>query len=77
MLKNLIERWKAETPILWVKVRSIAITLSASASAIWAANASMSLNLDHTILSICKYSILSGLIISAGAQLQKNPDPPQ
>lgn len=74
MIKKIVKRWKSETPAAWQKVRSAALVISATSMAIWGANTSLGLSLDPAVLAVCKYSILSGLILSAGAQLQKTPD---
>ena len=73
-MKKLIDRWKAETPQGWKRVKSIALIISGTCSAIWATTASLGFNLDTYTLTFCKYAILAGLILSAGAQLQKVPD---
>jgi|LakMenE01Jun11ns_1017448.scaffolds.fasta_scaffold9703295_2 hypothetical protein len=69
-----IKRWKAEIPPFFKKVKSIAITVGSSATAVWLANSSLNLNLDEWFLSICKYIIAFCTAVGLTSQLTaKNP----
>jgi len=70
-MKELIKRFKAETPVFWVRVRTIAVTVLGSCSAIWLANSTMDLQLDPHILTICKYAIAISAATGLNAQLTK------
>ncbi|MFA6918436.1 MAG: hypothetical protein WC285_06480 [Candidatus Gracilibacteria bacterium] len=70
-MKELINRFKAETPHFWVKVRTIAIMVLGSCTAIWLANSTMDLQLDPHILTICKYAIAVSAATGLNAQLTK------
>ncbi len=70
-MKEIINRLKAETPIFWVKIRTIAVTVMGSCTAIWVANSAMNLQLDTHILSVCKYMIAISAATGLNAQLTK------
>ena len=52
-----VQRWKAESPEFFKKLRSIAIAIGSGAIAVWLANSNLGLQLDEITLSICKYTI--------------------
>ena len=56
-LQELKDRWKAETPELFKKIRGLSIKVGVAAAAIWMVNSSMGLALDPAILAVCKYSL--------------------
>jgi len=69
-----VKRWKAEIPPFFSKVKRLAITIGSSATAVWLANTSLSLNLDNWALSICKYTIAFCAAVGLTSQLTaKNP----
>jgi len=70
MWKTIKERWNAETPKLFCKIRNLAMTLGGSATAVWLANSSMSLELHPSVLSFCKYIIAFCAAIGISSQLQ-------
>lgn len=70
-MNELFDRWAAKTPVFWRKVRTYAITLAASATAIWTINSTMVLGLDEWILTGCKYAIAIGAAVGVSAQLTK------
>ncbi len=69
MLSETKKRWCAETPLYFQKVKKIALSLGASATAIWVANDSMNLELPELFLTICKYLITLSTGIGVTAQL--------
>ena len=74
MLSETRKRWFGESPVYFQKLKKIALSLGASATAIWVANDSMSLELPETFLTICKYLITLSTGIGVTAQLtQVNP----
>lgn len=77
MCQKLIERWNAETPIFFRKMRNLAITIGSSATSVWVANSTMELNLNETLLSVCKYSITFCCAIGLSSQLTKIDTPKQ
>lgn len=77
LFKTIKERWKAETPKFFKGVKKMALTLGASATAVWVANSSMSLGLAPAILDVCKYLIAISAAIGITAQLtQVTPSQP-
>lgn len=74
MFEIIMKRWKAETPDFFKKVKKVAITLGTSATAVWVANSSMSLNLADPVLEVCKYTIAFCAAVGLTSQLTaKNP----
>ena len=71
MIQEIKDRWNAETPIFFVKVRKLALSVGTSATAVWLANQSMSLQLPDLLLTICKYSIAVCATMGLTAQLTK------
>lgn len=76
LIKTIVDRWKAETPIFFKGVKKLAITLGSSATAVWLINDSMSLGLHPTLLEVCKYLIAVSAAIGVTAQLTQ-VDPSQ
>lgn len=75
ILEESKKRWFAETPPYFKKLKTMALTLGGSASAIWAVNESMSLELPQLILTVCKYLITLSTGIGVTAQLTKVDNP--
>jgi hypothetical protein len=74
MFKEIRKRWKAELPDFFVKVKSIAIAVGSSATAVWVANSSLNLELDAVVLDFCKYAIAFCAAAGLTSQLTaKNP----
>ena len=73
LLKTIKERWDAETPLFFVGVKKLALTLGTSATAVLLANQSLSLGLDNNILSICKYAIAACAAMGMTSQLTMVP----
>jgi hypothetical protein len=71
IIKESKKRWLSETPVYFQKVRQLAISLGASATAIWVANDTMQLDLSQIILDICKYLITLSAGVGVTAQLTK------
>jgi len=57
MINEWKARWKAESPLFFVKIKNASILVFSSALAVWTANQSLNLGLDEVTLGICKYSI--------------------
>ena len=74
MWKLMCARWKAESPVFFKKIKNVAIGVGSSATAVWAVNTSMNLQLDESILSVCKYIIAFTAAVGLTSQLTaKNP----
>ena len=76
MLKTIKERWCSKTPQFFQNVKKIMITLGSSASAVWMANESMNLQLNPTILEVCKYLIAVAVASGLTAQLTRDNQTP-
>lgn len=75
MLKTIVNRWKAETPDFFKKVKRLAIAIGVPAFGVWQANSMFSLQLDEITLTICKYTIAACAAMGLTAQLTaKNPE---
>lgn len=66
---ELIKRWKAKTPQFFSKLRKGAIAVGSSATAVWAANSSMNLELAEPVLEVCKYTIAFCIAVGLTSQL--------
>lgn len=73
LLKTIKKRWNAKTPLFFVGIKKLALTLGTSATAVVIANQSLSLGLDDNILSICKYTIAVGAAMGMTSQLTMVP----
>jgi len=72
--KTIKKRWQAELPDFFKKVKTFAITIGGSATAVWVINQSMSLQLHEMVLDVCKYTIAFCAAVGLTAQLTvKNP----
>lgn len=69
IFRTIKERWTSETPKFFRRVKRMAVTLGSSATAVWVTNETMSLELDGTILQICKYIIAFSAAMGLTAQL--------
>lgn len=68
------ERWVADTPVFFQKIKALAIALGTPAMSIWVANSTFSLNLNETLLTGCKYAITVAASLGLTSQLTKaNP----
>lgn len=72
MLNETKDRWCSKTPKYFRKIKRIAISLGASATAIWVVNDSMGLQLPELFMSICKYLITASAGMGVTAQLTKD-----
>ena len=70
-MKELITRWKAELPLFWKKIRTLAIGLVSASTAVWTINAEMDLGLHDWVITFCKYAIAVGAAIGLSAQMTK------
>ena len=78
ILKTIKNRWCAETPNFFKGLLKIAITLGSSATAVWVANNTMSLELHSTVLDVCRYLIAISAAMGVTSQLtQVQPNEPQ
>ena len=71
ILQEFKDRWQAETPIFWKKVRLTAIKAGGAAAAVWVANSTMSLGLGITVLAVCKYTITACTAMGLMSQITK------
>lgn len=69
LIKTIKDRWCAETPKFFRKLKKLAVTLGSSATAIWMINTSMGLGLEQIVLDICKYVIAGSAAMGLTAQL--------
>jgi hypothetical protein len=69
LLKTIKERWVAETPLFFKRIKKLALSFGTSATAILLANQSLSLELDNVILTICKYAIVVCISMGMTSQL--------
>ena len=76
IIQTIINRWKAKTPSFFTGLKRISVALIASATAVWTANSTMSLDLHPFILNICKYIIAMSVAMGVTAQLTQ-VDPSQ
>jgi len=68
---NIIERWKSESPTFFKKLKNVSISVGTSAGAVIAANATMSLNLSETLISILGYVVAVCVAIAGTSKLTK------
>ncbi len=68
-MKELIRRFRAETPKFWKKFRNLVWILASAAAGIWAVNYSFSLELPQQVLEVLKYVIAGGGAMGFQAQL--------
>lgn len=73
LLKTIKERWAAETPKFFKGIKKLALSLGTSAMAVILANQSLSLNLDDSVLSICKYAVAVCVAMGMTSQLTMVP----
>lgn len=70
-LKELKERLASPTPEFWIRVRNLAITIGSGAGSVLVAESMMTLDLNETLLSICKYTFTACVAIAGSAVLTK------
>ena len=68
-LKTIKKRWNAKTPSFFVGIKKMALTLGTSATAVLLVNQSFSIDLNGSILSICKYIIVVCAAMGMTSQL--------
>jgi hypothetical protein len=69
-----LQRWKAESPEFFKKLRAIAIAIFTAATSVWVSNSTLGLELDEISLSICKYTIAFCTAVGLTSKLTvKNP----
>jgi hypothetical protein len=73
LIKLIVDRWNAETPAFFLRIKKLALSLGTSATAILIANETFSLGLDEPILSLCKYSIAVCAAMGMTSQLTMVP----
>lgn len=71
MLNTIKERWKAELPDFFKKLRNLAIALGVSATSVWVTNTTMDLKLPEKVMDICKYTIAIAAAAGMTSQLTK------
>lgn len=71
IVKELKERLASPTPEFWIRVRNLAITIGSGAGSVLAAESMMTLELNETLLSICKYTFTACVAIVGSAVLTK------
>jgi type IV secretory pathway TrbL component len=62
-------RWKSKTPKFFNSLKKLAVALGSSATAVWVTNSSLNLEIDETILNVCKYLITFSTATGLTAQL--------
>lgn len=68
-MKKIIERFKAETPIFWAKIRNVAGSVLVVCTTVWTSNQALGLDLPVMLLTALKYAILALTIITIQSQL--------
>lgn len=66
------DRWTSKSPIFFKKIRTIAICIVGTSTAIWTANSTMNLELNETLLQVLKYVIVGGIACGLTANLTKD-----
>lgn len=74
-MKELIARFKAETPIFWKKFRAFAMWLGGSVAAVWVINSTLGLDLPIAIIAICKYILAMCAAVTGSSTLTVNNPP--
>jgi hypothetical protein len=72
LINDIMERWEAKTPEFFQKIKKFSLSLGVSATSVWVANETMSLDLHVVILEICKYIIAFASAMGFTAQLTKD-----
>jgi len=70
-MNTIIERWKAELPAFFKKLKTIAVSVGTSAAAVLVANTAMTLNLPEQLISALGYVIAICVAIAGTSQLTK------
>ena len=74
IFQEIKDRWVADTPVFFQKIKAISIAIGTPAMSIWVANSSFSLGLNGTLLDVCKYTIAVAASLGLTSQLTKaNP----
>jgi len=68
------QRLQSKTPVLWARIRNIAISINTAVAAVWVLNTSMNLNLPPVMIDICKYTLVVCTFLITYSQ-QKTTDP--
>lgn len=68
---EIIKRLIAETPEFWKKVRTVFMSIGASALTLWLANRELELNLSEGTIEVLKHILVSSILITGTAQLTK------
>ena len=74
MFKELKERWKAESPEFWKKIKNIAITIGTSAVAVIASDKLFDLQnygVPQMVFTIAGYVIVACATLGLSAQITK------
>ena len=75
MLNEMKQRWSMESSPFFNKLKKLAVTVGGSATAVWVANSTMSLELHDTVLTVCKYTIAFCAAVGLTSKLTvKNPE---
>lgn len=70
-MNELITRWKQELPDFFKKVRNISLSIGGSAIAVITLNATIPLNLNTTLITICSYVVAFCGAVAGTSQLTK------
>lgn len=72
IFKTIKDRWCAKSPAFFQNIKKIMVSIGTTATAIWMANTSMSLELHPYILETCKYIIAISVASGLTAQLTRD-----
>ena len=72
LFSTLKDRWLADSPPFFSKLKKIAITVGTSAASVWGVNTFLSLNLADPVLTICKYTIAVCAAVGLTSQITKD-----
>jgi hypothetical protein len=70
-MNKIIERWNAETPDFFKKLKKYAFSIGGSAAAVLTANNLFGLSLDATLISTLGYVVAACVAIAGTAKLTK------
>jgi hypothetical protein len=74
-MKKLVERWTAESPAFFKKLRKIALGVGGSLAAAVTANSIFGLALNSTLVTVLGYGVAVCAAIAGTAQLTRNDNP--
>ena len=68
-MKELITRWKSESPEFWVKIKNIAKAIVIGSGAVIAISLTPGLVIDPIVVKVCSYIMTAGAFTGLSAKL--------